>query len=84
MTRPARARSAAVAVTVALSLTSTVAGTAAAPPSRERPPGFGNTDLPDPSTWDYTFDHLAEVVDGLLTQVGFIAVEDNVRTVAGD
>jgi pimeloyl-ACP methyl ester carboxylesterase len=46
--------------------------------------GFGNTDLPDPSTWDYTFDHLAEVVDGLLTQVGFIAVEDNVRTVAGD
>jgi pimeloyl-ACP methyl ester carboxylesterase len=46
--------------------------------------GFGNTDLPDPSTWDYTFDHLAEVVDGLLTQVGFIAVEENVRTVAGD
>ena len=34
-------------------------------------PGFGNTDMPDPATWDYTFDHLAEVVDGLLTQVGF-------------
>jgi pimeloyl-ACP methyl ester carboxylesterase len=34
-------------------------------------PGFGNTDMPDPATWDYTFDHLAEVVDGLLTEVGF-------------
>jgi len=34
-------------------------------------PGFGNTDLPDPATWDYTFDHLAEIVDGLLTSVGF-------------
>ncbi len=34
-------------------------------------PGFGNTDMPDPSTWDYTFDHLAQVVDGLLDQVGF-------------
>jgi pimeloyl-ACP methyl ester carboxylesterase len=34
-------------------------------------PGFGNTDLPDPATWDYTFDHLAQVVDGLLTEVGF-------------
>jgi hypothetical protein len=27
-------------------------------------PGFGNTEMPDPATWDYTFDHLAEVVDG--------------------
>ena len=34
-------------------------------------PGFGNTDMPDPSTWDYTFDHLAQIVDELLTQVGF-------------
>ena len=34
-------------------------------------PGFGNTDMPDPSTWDYTFDHLTQIVDGLLTQVGF-------------
>ena len=23
-------------------------------------PGFGNTDMPDPATWDYTFDHLAD------------------------
>ena len=29
-------------------------------------PGFGNTDMPDPATWDYTFDHLADIVDGLL------------------
>lgn len=34
-------------------------------------PGFGNTDMPDPATWDYTFDHLAEIVDGLLTEIGF-------------
>jgi pimeloyl-ACP methyl ester carboxylesterase len=34
-------------------------------------PGFGNTDMPDPATWDYTFDHLAEVVEGLLVEVGF-------------
>src|SRR5262249_7468363 len=30
-------------------------------------PGFGNTDMPDPATWDYTFDHLADVVEGALT-----------------
>ena len=34
-------------------------------------PGFGNTEMPDPATWDYTFDHLAEVVEGLLEVVGF-------------
>ncbi len=34
-------------------------------------PGFGNTDMPDPATWDYTFDHLAAIVDGLLTEIGF-------------
>jgi pimeloyl-ACP methyl ester carboxylesterase len=27
--------------------------------------------MPDPATWDYTFDHLAAIVDGLLAQVGF-------------
>jgi pimeloyl-ACP methyl ester carboxylesterase len=34
-------------------------------------PGFGNTDMPDPSEWAYTFDHLAEVVEALLVQVDF-------------
>ncbi len=34
-------------------------------------PGFGNTDMPGPATWNYTFDHLAEIVDGLLATVGF-------------
>ena len=34
-------------------------------------PGFGNTDMPDPATWDYTFDHLAEIVEGLLVEIGF-------------
>jgi pimeloyl-ACP methyl ester carboxylesterase len=34
-------------------------------------PGFGNSAMPDPADWDYTFDHLAEVVEGLLQQIGF-------------
>jgi pimeloyl-ACP methyl ester carboxylesterase len=34
-------------------------------------PGFGNTEMPDPSTWDYTFDNLAEVVDAALMAIGF-------------
>jgi pimeloyl-ACP methyl ester carboxylesterase len=34
-------------------------------------PGFGNTEMPDPATWPYTFDHLTDIVDGLLQQVGF-------------
>jgi len=34
-------------------------------------PGFGNTDMPDPATWNYTFDHLAAIVDGLLHEIGF-------------
>jgi pimeloyl-ACP methyl ester carboxylesterase len=34
-------------------------------------PGFGNTDMPDPGTWDYTFDHLTDIVEGLLLEVGF-------------
>jgi pimeloyl-ACP methyl ester carboxylesterase len=34
-------------------------------------PGFGNTDMPDPSMWAYTFDHLAEVVEGWLVEIGF-------------
>ncbi len=35
-------------------------------------PGFGNTDMPDPATWSYTFDHLADIVDGLLNSIGFV------------
>ena len=34
-------------------------------------PGFGNTDLPDPSAFAYTFDNLSEVIEGLLETVGF-------------
>src|ERR1700748_169146 len=33
--------------------------------------GFGNTDMPDPSTWDYTFDHLAGVVEAAMEAIGF-------------
>jgi pimeloyl-ACP methyl ester carboxylesterase len=34
-------------------------------------PGFGNTQMPDPAVWDYTFDHLAEVVEEALANIGF-------------
>jgi pimeloyl-ACP methyl ester carboxylesterase len=34
-------------------------------------PGFGNTEMPDPATWDYTFDNLAAVVEGLLQTIEF-------------
>jgi pimeloyl-ACP methyl ester carboxylesterase len=34
-------------------------------------PGFGNTDMPDPTEWEYTFDHLAEIVEELLVEIGF-------------
>src|ERR1700754_1328354 len=34
-------------------------------------PGFGNTEMPDPATFAYTFDHLADVVDELLDRIDF-------------
>ena len=34
-------------------------------------PGFGNSSMPDPATFAYTFDRLSEVVEGLLAQLGF-------------
>jgi pimeloyl-ACP methyl ester carboxylesterase len=34
-------------------------------------PGFGNTDMPDPAEWDYTFDHLTAIVEGLLEEIRF-------------
>ncbi|TDD15428.1 alpha/beta hydrolase [Kribbella turkmenica] len=34
-------------------------------------PGFGNSEMPDPAGWDYTFDHLAEIVDEALLAIDF-------------
>jgi pimeloyl-ACP methyl ester carboxylesterase len=34
-------------------------------------PGFGNTDMPDPATYPYTFERLSEVVEAWLRQIGF-------------
>ena len=34
-------------------------------------PGFGNTDLPDPKDFPYTFDRLSDVIEKLLRQIGF-------------
>jgi pimeloyl-ACP methyl ester carboxylesterase len=33
-------------------------------------PGFGHSDAPDPAVFEYTFDHLAEVVDGFTMKLG--------------
>jgi pimeloyl-ACP methyl ester carboxylesterase len=34
-------------------------------------PGFGLSDRPDPATWPYTFDHIAEVIERFLALKGF-------------
>lgn len=34
-------------------------------------PGFGNSDMPDPAKFAYTFDRLSESIEGLLTKIGF-------------
>lgn len=34
-------------------------------------PGFGNSDLPDPGKFEYSFDRLAAVIEKLLMQTGF-------------
>jgi pimeloyl-ACP methyl ester carboxylesterase len=34
-------------------------------------PGFGNSEMPDPASFPYTFDRLSEVVEGLLERTGF-------------
>src|SRR5215467_6566313 len=34
-------------------------------------PGFGNSDMPDPANFAYTFDRLAEVTEKFLRQMGF-------------
>src|SRR3984957_14578142 len=34
-------------------------------------PGFGNSDMPDPATYSYTFDKLSEVIEAFLKLKGF-------------
>src|SRR5262249_12365864 len=34
-------------------------------------PGFGNSDMPDPANFAYTFDRLAEITEKFLRQIGF-------------
>ena len=34
-------------------------------------PGFGNSDMPDPAMFEYTFDRLSDVVERWLAQIGF-------------
>jgi pimeloyl-ACP methyl ester carboxylesterase len=34
-------------------------------------PGFGNSDIPDPATYTYTFEKISEIIERFLTQKGF-------------
>ena len=34
-------------------------------------PGFGNSDMPDPKTFPYTFDKTSEIIESFLKKVGF-------------
>jgi pimeloyl-ACP methyl ester carboxylesterase len=34
-------------------------------------PGFGNSDMPSPDRFDYTFDRLSEIIEGFLKKIGF-------------
>jgi pimeloyl-ACP methyl ester carboxylesterase len=34
-------------------------------------PGFGNSDMPDPATFSYTFDRTSEIIESFLEKVGF-------------
>ena len=34
-------------------------------------PGFGNSDMPDPATFAYTFDKTSEIIEAFLKKVGF-------------
>ena len=35
-------------------------------------PGFGNSEAPDPDRWGYTFDHLADTVEGLVDHLDLV------------
>jgi hypothetical protein len=45
-------------------------------------PGFGNSDLPDPANFPYTFDKLSEVVEAFLNDRGFDHTDSSFRTTA--
>jgi pimeloyl-ACP methyl ester carboxylesterase len=34
-------------------------------------PGFGNSDMPDPATFAYTFDRISEIIEAFLNDRGF-------------
>ena len=34
-------------------------------------PGFGNSDIPSPRTFSYTFDKTAEIIEGFIEKIGF-------------
>ncbi len=46
-------------------------------------PGFGNSDMPDPARFAYTFDRTSEIIESFLQQVGFTRFELYVQDYGG-
>jgi pimeloyl-ACP methyl ester carboxylesterase len=46
-------------------------------------PGFGFSDAPDPATFEYTFDHLAEIVEKFIDKLGITKVSLYVQDYGG-
>jgi pimeloyl-ACP methyl ester carboxylesterase len=42
-------------------------------------PGFGNSDMPDPETFPYTFDKTSEIIESFLKKVGFVRFDFTFR-----
>jgi pimeloyl-ACP methyl ester carboxylesterase len=45
-------------------------------------PGFGNSDMPDPTKFDYTFDKTSEIIESFLTKAGFTRFGLNAQNTA--
>ena len=45
-------------------------------------PGFGNSDMPDPAKFAYTFDKTSEIVEAFLEKTGFTLAVFTFRTTA--
>jgi pimeloyl-ACP methyl ester carboxylesterase len=46
-------------------------------------PGFGNSDIPSPKSFSYTFDKIAEIIGAFLEKTGFTRFGYTSRTMGG-
>lgn len=45
-------------------------------------PGFGNSDMPDPAKFAYTFDKTSEIIEAFLKKISFTRLDSTFRTTA--